>query len=145
MFCREKNTTFQRRNLMLAYIVSYNGIDWKTTRSIIAKLHFFFSGKPPPKVTWLINDQPVQNLSNIGISSTTLVPNNSRVVRSDLRITNLSRKDVHSEITCQATNNDKIPPHAATLHVDMNCKYMFTKYTRFANKLLLQIKPSCTI
>ncbi|XP_066262553.1 nephrin-like isoform X2 [Euwallacea similis] len=79
-----------------------------------------YGGKPPPKITWLINDQPVQNGSNIGVSSTTIVPNNSRVVRSDLRITNLSRKDVHSEMTCQASNNAKISPHAATLHVDMN-------------------------
>ncbi|XP_050305453.1 protein turtle homolog B-like isoform X2 [Anthonomus grandis grandis] len=79
-----------------------------------------FGGKPPPTVTWLINDQPVENSSNVGITPTVLVPNNGKLVRSDLRIENLSRKDVHSEITCQATNNNKTPPHAATLHVDMN-------------------------
>ncbi|KAF7265531.1 hypothetical protein GWI33_021066 [Rhynchophorus ferrugineus] len=79
--------------------------------------------KPPPKVVWFINDQPVQNTSRIGVSAaSTPTSSTLRTVRSELRITNLSRKDVHSELTCQAANNNKTGPLAATLHVDMNCK-----------------------
>ncbi|KAL1513587.1 hypothetical protein ABEB36_002981, partial [Hypothenemus hampei] len=80
-----------------------------------------FDGRPLPKITWLINDEPVVNSSDIGVSFTTIIINNTTIARSHLRKTNLSRKDVHSEITCQAKNNNKTTHiYAATLHVDMN-------------------------
>nr|CAH7769565.1 unnamed protein product [Callosobruchus chinensis] len=41
-------------------------------------------------------------------------------MRSELRITNLGRRDVHSELSCQAANNRRTPPLTATVHVDMN-------------------------
>lgn len=99
-------------------------------------IFFLISGKPSPKITWLINDQPVRNSTEVGVSSTVLASANSRTVRSDLRLTDLSRKDVHSEITCQATNNNRTSPLAATLHVDMNCKF-YRKYI-FSIKMQLE-------
>lgn len=68
-------------------------------------------------MTWFRNDLPVSNVS-VAIPS-----DGTTHVRSELRITGLSRRDVHSELTCQAVNNQKTQPLAATLHVDMNCKY----------------------
>jgi hypothetical protein len=73
--------------------------------------------KPLPTVTWFRNDVMVSNVS-IALPS-----GGTTHVRSELRITGLGRRDVHSELTCQALNNPKTAPLASTLHVDMNCKY----------------------
>ncbi|XP_060532294.1 nephrin-like isoform X2 [Cylas formicarius] len=82
-----------------------------------------YGGKPPPTVSWFRNDVPVSNSSGVTLltpgGSVGALPS-SNIVRSELRISNLGRRDVHSELTCQATNNKKTPPLAATLHVDMN-------------------------
>lgn len=70
-------------------------------------------------MTWFRNDLPVSNVS------VALPSGGTTHVRSELRISGLGRRDVHSELTCQAINNQKTQPLAATLHVDMNCKYNF--------------------
>ncbi|KAH0810739.1 hypothetical protein GEV33_012052 [Tenebrio molitor] len=70
--------------------------------------------KPLPTVTWFRNDVMVSNVS-IALPS-----GGTTHVRSELRITGLGRRDVHSELTCQALNNPKTAPLASTLHVDMN-------------------------
>lgn len=75
------------------------------------------SAKPLPAVTWFRNDMVVSN------ASVALPSAGTTHVRSELRISGLGRRDVHSELTCQATNNPKTQPLAATLHVDMNCKW----------------------
>lgn len=43
-------------------------------------------------------------------------------VRSTIEINDLGRKDVHSELTCQAGNNNRSAPLSNTVHVDMHCK-----------------------
>ncbi|XP_063905692.1 nephrin isoform X2 [Zophobas morio] len=73
-----------------------------------------FGAKPLPTVTWFRNDVVVSNVS-VALPSA-----GTTHVRSELRITGLGRRDVHSELTCQATNNPKTAPLASTLHVDMN-------------------------
>ncbi|XP_044744412.1 nephrin-like isoform X1 [Coccinella septempunctata] len=73
-----------------------------------------YGAKPPPIVTWSRNEVVVSNQSFVMPSG------GSAYVRSELRITGLGRRDVHSELTCRASNNNKTPPLAATLHVDMN-------------------------
>ncbi|KAK5647693.1 hypothetical protein RI129_002585 [Pyrocoelia pectoralis] len=73
-----------------------------------------FGGKPLPTVAWYRNDVLVSNVSMI------LPGGGSTHVQSELRITGLGRRDVHSELTCQAFNNPRTQPLAATLHVDMN-------------------------
>ncbi|XP_044729672.1 protein turtle-like [Chrysoperla carnea] len=85
-----------------------------------------FGGKPVPQVTWYRNDVPVSSSK----ATTTILPSSSlgssafgsgsTRVRSELTITHLTRDDVHSELTCRASNNNKTAPLAATLHVDMN-------------------------
>ncbi|KAF5271773.1 hypothetical protein FQA39_LY08096 [Lamprigera yunnana] len=60
------------------------------------------------------NDVLVSNVSMV------LPGGGSTHVQSELRISGLGRRDVHSELTCQANNNPRTQPLAATLHVDMN-------------------------
>lgn len=74
--------------------------------------------KPLPQVMWYRNDVMVSNTSIVMASSKT-----ASQVRSEIEIQGLSRKDVHTELTCRATNNNKTAPLEATVHVDMNCKY----------------------
>lgn len=92
----------------------------------------FFTAKPPPVVTWSRNEIVVSNQSVAVPSGTT------SFVRSELRITGLGRRDVHSELTCRASNNNRTPPLAATLHVDMNCKYLASYSKRsFQSKFII--------
>ncbi|CAB3364967.1 Hypothetical predicted protein [Cloeon dipterum] len=74
-----------------------------------------FGGQPVPKVRWLRNDVVVQSSS----------PRRKKqspggVVSAEILIDQLDRKDVHSELTCQAINNNKTAPLSASVHVDMN-------------------------
>ncbi|KAG5882145.1 hypothetical protein JTB14_011775 [Gonioctena quinquepunctata] len=73
-----------------------------------------FGAKPLPMVIWFRNDLVVSNMS------VPLPTAGTTHVRSEIRITGLGRRDVHSELTCQASNNPRTQPLAATLHVDMN-------------------------
>lgn len=82
-------------------------------------------------MTWLRNDVEVSNASSILPSAGTTH------VRSELKVSGLGRKDVHSELTCQAANNPRTQPLAATLHVDMNCKFP-AKHERFCSSF---VKP----
>jgi CD80-like C2-set immunoglobulin domain len=78
---------------------------------------FLVAGQPVPKVRWMRND--------VMVASTTPRRKNpapAGVVSAQILIDHLDRKDVHSELTCQAINNNKSAPVSASVHVDMNCK-----------------------
>ncbi|XP_046737245.1 hemicentin-2 isoform X1 [Diprion similis] len=70
-----------------------------------------YGGKPSPSVLWYRNDVMKSNQS---------VKLHHDTIRSEIRIPNLGRDDVRSEITCVATNNNKSIPLTASVHVDMN-------------------------
>ncbi|RZF47471.1 hypothetical protein LSTR_LSTR007398, partial [Laodelphax striatellus] len=73
-------------------------------------------GKPRPSVVWLRNEDLLTNKSSV-------VPASSGGhVLSELFINRLGREDLHSELTCQATNNNRTLPLFSTVHVDMNFK-----------------------
>jgi hypothetical protein len=74
----------------------------------------FSAGKPAPTVSWYRNDKFVNN-------RTTTVRNG--VTRSEIAVQNLDRDDVHSVLTCNATNNNRSKPLSSSVGVDMNCKY----------------------
>jgi hypothetical protein len=83
-----------------------------------------FTGVPVPKVRWLRNDIAVPSAAprravNPGRKA---VVATSGVVSAELMIERLGRGDLHSELTCQAINNNRTTPLAATVHVDMNCE-----------------------
>lgn len=84
-----------------------------------------FAGKPIPHVAWYRNEMVVTNKSVVLPSG-----GGKSHVRSELRVAGLGRRDVHSQLTCQAYNNDRTPPLSSTLHLDMNCK-CYAKYLSF--------------
>ncbi|XP_018400905.1 PREDICTED: protein turtle-like [Cyphomyrmex costatus] len=67
-------------------------------------------GKPAPMVSWYRNDRFITNR--------TTTPS-SGVTRSEIVLQNLSRDDVHSVLTCNATNNNRSIPLSSSVHVDM--------------------------
>ncbi|CAH1163760.1 unnamed protein product, partial [Phaedon cochleariae] len=75
-----------------------------------------YGAKPPPTVTWYRNDVAVSE-SSVAVPAKGQTPSH---VRSEIRVAGLGRRDVHSQLTCQAANNARTAPLAATLHVDMN-------------------------
>ncbi|XP_023334724.1 nephrin [Eurytemora carolleeae] len=68
-------------------------------------------GHPSPKVEWF------RNRESLG-SSWVILEN--RTVVSELEIHNLSRSDLHSELSCRVSNNNISAPTTITVHVDMN-------------------------
>lgn len=72
------------------------------------------SGKPAPMVSWYRNDRFVTNRTTMPSSD---------VTRSEIVIQNLSRDDVRSVLTCNATNNNRSIPLSSSVRVEMNCKY----------------------
>ncbi|KAJ9581209.1 hypothetical protein L9F63_023614, partial [Diploptera punctata] len=53
--------------------------------------------------------------------STLLTTNDGgHLVRSEIIVQNLGRQDLHSQLKCHATNNNRTHPLEATVHVDMN-------------------------
>ncbi|XP_015439743.1 PREDICTED: hemicentin-2-like [Dufourea novaeangliae] len=69
-----------------------------------------YGGKPTPKVSWHRNDTLVND-------KTVTVRNG--VTRSELVIKNLGRDDVHSVLTCNATNNNRSIPLSSSVYVNM--------------------------
>ncbi|XP_047356608.1 nephrin-like isoform X2 [Vespa velutina] len=70
-----------------------------------------YGGKPPPTVTWYRNNNFMNNKTmNV----------RSGVTRSEIVIKNLGRDDVLSELTCNATNNNRSLPLSSTIRLDMN-------------------------
>ncbi|KYQ57083.1 Nephrin, partial [Trachymyrmex zeteki] len=67
-------------------------------------------GKPAPMVSWYRNDRFITNRTTTPTSG---------VTRSEIVVQNLSRDDVHSVLTCNATNNNRSIPLSSSVRVDM--------------------------
>ena len=76
---------------------------------------FEFLGVPLPRVTWSksghLIDESFQILNN-------------GTVRNEISFYAIERSSLHSELTCTASNTNLTRPVTATVHVDMNCKYL---------------------
>ncbi|KAK6638617.1 hypothetical protein RUM43_006884 [Polyplax serrata] len=68
------------------------------------------AGKPEPVVTWWKGDEQLGRVT----------PSPGTQIRSEVSLKNLGRGDLHSELTCQATNNNRTQPLTSTVHIDMN-------------------------
>ncbi|XP_016840806.1 nephrin isoform X1 [Nasonia vitripennis] len=69
-------------------------------------------GKPTPTIGWYRNGRP---LSNESISD-----QREGVVRAEVALKNLGRKDVQTELSCNATNNNRSQPLSSSVRLDMH-------------------------
>lgn len=72
----------------------------------------FFAGRPQPTVAWLRDDTVIGRQLN----------QSGPLVKAEVALTHLQRSDLHSQLTCQASNNNRTQPLSATVHIDMNCE-----------------------
>uniref|UniRef100_T1JJT1 Ig-like domain-containing protein n=1 Tax=Strigamia maritima TaxID=126957 RepID=T1JJT1_STRMM len=71
------------------------------------------SGRPPPRVTWWRASKLLQESSEVSSSGK---------VRSDLILPRLSRNDLNSNLTCQASNTNLTVPVSKIIMLDLNCE-----------------------
>lgn len=71
-----------------------------------------FSAKPAPEVAWLKGNR---------IVSKKTFTSNLDVVSLPISVEKLGRSDLHAELTCKASNNNRTNL-SAVVQVDMNCK-----------------------
>ncbi|KAL6265477.1 hypothetical protein P5V15_002273, partial [Pogonomyrmex californicus] len=88
-------------------------VDFQIGQTRNSKVNLTVIGKPAPTVSWYRNDRFVTNRTTL----------RKGVTRSEIVIQNLSREDVHSLLTCNATNNNRSIPLSSSVRVDMKCKY----------------------
>lgn len=86
---------------------------------------------------WFRNEIEIEG--RIDIVQTEDATTNSRI-RSEIVIEDLGRKDVHSELTCQAGNNNRSTPLSATVHLDMNCKLINMYVSQLSNKTKVALR-----
>ncbi|XP_023317761.1 protein turtle [Trichogramma pretiosum] len=81
------------------------------------KLHCdVHGGKPPPRVSWYKNGRPTSSGGGV------MRRQRDGTIRSELIVKGLRRRDVQSEFTCNATNNDRSHPLSASVRVNMNLR-----------------------
>ena len=71
-------------------------------------------GQPLPKVTWWRDHALLDSRDNSLASFKT---------ENELILKDLKRDDLHSILTCQASNNNISVPVSTSVKLDMNCKY----------------------
>jgi len=90
----------------------------RITKIVLIFFVSFVIGKPHPVVTWYRNEQVASNVSTVLKTSV-----GGHLVRNEITVRNLGRQDLHSQLKCHASNNNRTHPLDSTVHVDMNCKY----------------------
>ena len=69
-----------------------------------------------PKVTWWRDHALLDSTDSNQASFKT---------ENELSLKDLKRSDLHSILTCQASNNNISVPVSTSVKLDMNCKYIF--------------------
>lgn len=70
-------------------------------------------GKPPPALTWWRGRIQVDDTYEVS----------SHIVRNELQLESLTRRDLMTDFTCQASNNNMSAPVKTSVTLDLNCKY----------------------
>ena len=83
-------------------------------------------GRPLPKVTWW-RDHALLDASDRRLGSFK--------TENELILKDLKREDLHSILTCQATNNNFSVPVSTSVKLDMNCKYLYFGNTRVGSNM----------
>ena len=76
-----------------------------------------FSGRPTPRVTWWRDHALLDDVSED-------IDTASGRVTNELRMVQLRRADLHSILTCQATNNNISVPASTSVKLDMHCELL---------------------
>ena len=76
----------------------------------------FLSGRPTPRVTWWRDHALLDDVSEV-------VDEAAGKVTNELRLVQLRRTDLHSILTCQASNNNISVPASTSVKLDMHCKF----------------------
>lgn len=84
---------------------------------------FLLTGKPSPSIIWLRNGILMDD--NGELNATSLPETMARrmtesVVGAALRLTNLRRKDLMTDVTCQASNTNLTEPKSSTIFIDIH-------------------------
>lgn len=77
-----------------------------------------FPGRPTPRVTWWRDHALLDDVSEDIDMATGRVTN-------ELHLRQLRRSDLHSFLTCQATNNNISVPASSSVKLDMHCKFIY--------------------
>lgn len=91
-------------------------VSWFEGRLIIY-IYFYisFPGRPQPTLTWLINNNSVEDH--------TVLKNDGKVIVSRIRVDSVNRDWQNTSIRCQATNTALLSPHERTARVEMRCEF----------------------
>ena len=77
-------------------------------------------GRPQPQLTWWRDHALLDDVSE-EIESDGSILGNIRVT-NELRLNHLRREDLHTILTCQASNNNISVPVSTSVKLDMHCK-----------------------
>lgn len=84
----------------------------KRFNTFMLEKSFFLSGKPPPALSWWRGSLLIDDTYEIS----------SHLVRNELQLESLSRRELMAEFTCQAANNNVSAPAKTSVALDLNCK-----------------------
>lgn len=79
---------------------------------------YFFIGRPPPKIRWLVNGLLVDDQNE---------HNSGDVIENRLLWRSIQRTDLYSVLTCQTRNTLLVEAKECSYVLDMNCKkFLYT-------------------
>jgi hypothetical protein len=76
---------------------------------------YVLTGHPTPKVTWWRDHALLDDVAEESADGK---------VTNELRLVRLQRADLHSILTCQATNNNISVPVSNSVKIDMHCEFV---------------------
>lgn len=76
-------------------------------------MRFYFTGRPPPTVTWFVNERIVEGH---------LEASRNHVMVNRLVVTGVKREQLNSTYKCQASNTKLMMPTEKMVRLELLCK-----------------------